>query len=69
MPEGAAPLLGQVQALKGIDQLLGDRAYSDGDVRQAVDEVGAEMLAKIAPITNGGLFPKPTFTSTFPPAR
>ncbi len=38
--EGAVPLLAQVMALPGIviGTLLGDMAYSDGDVRQAVED-------------------------------
>ena len=61
--EGAVPLLGQVMALPGIvvATLLGDMAYSDGDVRQAVEEQGAELVAKVPPVTNGGRFPKTDF--------
>jgi hypothetical protein len=45
--EGAIPLLDQLQAVPGvrIDQMLGDMAYSDGDVRQAVGERGVELVA------------------------
>jgi len=61
--EGAAPLLENVQRTDGIevDTLLGDMAYSDGDVRQAVEELGAEMIAKVPPVSNGGRFPKTDF--------
>jgi transposase len=61
--EGAVPLLGQVMAMPGIliGTLLGDMAYSDGDVRQAVEEQGAELVAKVPPVTNGGRFPKTDF--------
>ena len=61
--EGAVPLLSQVIALPGIviATLLGDMAYSDGDVRQAVEERGAEMVAKVPPVTNSGRFPKTDF--------
>jgi len=61
--EGAAPLLGQVMALPGIviGTLLGDMAYSDGDVREAVEAAGAELVAKVPPVTNGGRFPKTDF--------
>jgi hypothetical protein len=61
--EGAAPLLGKVQATQGIEvgTLLGDMAYSDGDVREAVEELGAEMVAKVPPVTNAGRFPKTDF--------
>jgi hypothetical protein len=62
--DGAAPLLGQVQDLDGVDvhTLLGDMAYSDGDVRQAVEEAGAELVAKVPLVTNQGRFPKTDFT-------
>jgi hypothetical protein len=61
--EGAGPLLGEVQALDGVevDTLLGDMAYSDGDVREAVEAAGAEMVAKVPPVTNAGRFPKTDF--------
>lgn len=61
--EGAVGLLGQVMALPGIviATLLGDMAYSDGDVREAVEEQGAELVAKVPPVTNGGRFPKTDF--------
>ncbi len=61
--EGAAPLLAQVMTMPGIfiAILLGDMAYSDGDVREAVEELGAELVAKVPPVTNGGRFPKTDF--------
>src|SRR5216683_262201 len=61
--EGAAPLLEQVQTIEGIEveQLLGDMAYSDGDTRVAVEELGAELVAKVPPVSNRGLFPKTDF--------
>lgn len=61
--EGAAPLLSQVQAIEGIEvaTLLADMAYSDGDTRVAVEQAGAELVAKVPPVTNGGLFPKTDF--------
>ena len=61
--EGAAPLLAQVMSLPGIaiTTLVGDMAYSDGDVREAVEERGAELVAKVPPVTNGGRFPKTDF--------
>lgn len=61
--EGAAPLLGQVQAIEGVEvgTLLADMAYSDGDTRVAVEELGADLVAKVAPATNRGLFPKTDF--------
>ncbi len=61
--EGAVGLLAQVQALPGIaiTTLVGDMAYSDGDVREAVEEQGAELVAKVPPVTNSGRFPKTDF--------
>lgn len=61
--EGAAPLLEEVQRIDGIEvgTLLGDMAYSDGDVREAVEKLGAEMVAKVPPVSNGGRFPKTAF--------
>src|SRR5216683_2948095 len=73
--EGAAPLLEQVQTIEGIEveQLLGDMAYSDGDTRVAVEELGAELVAKVPPVATGDCFPRPTSSSTWrrprPPAR
>ena len=62
--DGAAPLLEEVQGVDGVnvDTLVGDMAYSDGDVREAVEEAGAEMVAKVPPTTNQGRFPKTDFT-------
>ena len=61
--EGAAPLLGAVMALPGIliTRLLADMAYSDGDVRVAVEDQGVEVVAKVPPVTNGGRLPKTDF--------
>jgi hypothetical protein len=61
--EGAALLLEKVQQIDGIEvgTLVGDMAYSDGDVRQAVENLGAEMVAKVPPVSNGGRFPKTDF--------
>jgi hypothetical protein len=61
--DGAAPLLAKVQATDGVEveRLLGDMAYSDGDVREAVEAEGAELVAKVPPVTNGGRFPKTDF--------
>jgi Transposase DDE domain/Transposase domain (DUF772) len=62
--EGAAPLLEEVQGVDGVEveTMVGDMAYSDGDVREAVEEAGAELVAKVPPTTNGGRFPKTDFT-------
>lgn len=61
--EGAAPLLKDVLATEGVEveTLLGDMAYSDGDVRQGVEDQGVEMTAKVPPLANAGRFPKTDF--------
>lgn len=61
--DGAAPLLSHVQNTPGIEvtTLLGDMAYSDGDVRTAVEELGAELVAKVPPLTNAGRFTRAEF--------
>ncbi|MGH9058066.1 MAG: IS1182 family transposase [Acidimicrobiales bacterium] len=61
--DGAAPLLEEVTDVDGVEveTLLGDMAYSDGDVREAVDDLGVKMEAKVPPVTNGGRFPKTDF--------
>jgi hypothetical protein len=61
--DGTVPLLTEVQDVEGVEveTLLGDMAYSDGDVREAVEEQGVEMVAKVPPVTNAGRFPKTDF--------
>jgi FAD/FMN-containing dehydrogenase len=61
--EGAVPLLEAVQGIDGVEveTLLGDMAYSDGDVREAVEEAGAELVTKVPPVINSGRFPKTDF--------
>jgi len=61
--EGTVPLLEAVQAVPGVEvqTLLGDMAYSDGDVREAVEALGVELVAKVPPVTNSGRFPKTDF--------
>ena len=61
--EGAAPLLSKVTGTEGIEvaTLLADMAYSDGDVREAVEAEGTELVAKVPPVTNSGRFPKTEF--------
>jgi hypothetical protein len=49
-----------------IDQLLGDMAYSDGDVRQAVQDQGVRLVAKVPPVTNGRYYPKTDFYIDLP---
>ena len=61
--EGAAPLLAQVQQVEGVAvaTLLADMAYSDGDTRVAVEAAGADLVAKVPPVTNAGRFAKTDF--------
>jgi hypothetical protein len=61
--EGASSLIGRIQNTPGVevDTVLGDMAYSDGDVREAIENLGAEMVAKVPPLSNGGRFPKTAF--------
>ena len=69
--DGAAPLLEKVTGVDGIEveTLLGDMAYSDGDVREAVEERGAKLVAKVPPVTNRGMFPKTDFRIDLPGAQ
>ncbi len=61
--EAAVPLLDQVTSTPGLDIeiLVGDMAYSDGDIRAGVEQRGVEMVAKVPPVTNAGRFPKTDF--------
>jgi len=61
--EGAVPLLAKVTPVEGIEvgTLLADMAYSDGDVRETVEAQGADLVAKVPPVTNAGRFPKTDF--------
>lgn len=60
--EAAAPLVGHIRD-RGldIDTVVGDMAYSDGDVRVAVEAAGAKLVAKVPPVTNAGRFAKTDF--------
>jgi transposase len=61
--EGAASVVEAAQGIDGIDieVLLGDMAYSDGDTREAIEELGVDLVAKVPPVTNGDRFPKTDF--------
>ncbi len=48
-----------------VETLLADMAYSDGDTRVAVEAAGAELVAKVPPVSNAGRFPKTEFTISF----
>jgi transposase len=60
--EAAAPLVKHIRAHGlDVDTVVGDMAYSDGDVRVAVEAAGATMVAKVPPLTNAGRFAKTDF--------
>jgi hypothetical protein len=61
--DGTLPLLGEVRATPGVEveRLLGDMAYSDPELREASEEAGVELVAKVPPVTNSGRFPKTDF--------
>lgn len=58
----AAPLVEQARNHGvDIDEVVGDMAYSDGDTREAVEQAGARVIAKVPPTHNQGFFPKTDF--------
>ena len=61
--EAAAPLVRAITAAGDIEvaTMVGDMAYSDPEVRIAVEEAGARLVAKVPPLRNGGRFPKTDF--------
>ncbi len=61
--EACVPLLEAAAAVGGVEvaTVLADMAYSDGDTRVAVEHAGAEVVAKVPPIRNGGRLPKTEF--------
>jgi transposase len=61
--EVAADLVRQARANGAAPtQLVGDMAYGGGDVRAAVAEAGAEVVAKVPPTAPTGRFTKDAFT-------
>src|SRR6266540_3099220 len=63
LTDEASELLGAAAAVGGVEvaPVLADMAYSDGDTRVAVEHAGAEVVAKVPPIRNGGRLPKTEF--------
>lgn len=61
--DGTLPLLKQVQQTPEVEvqTLLADMAYSDPELRQATEEANVCLLAKVAPVSNSGRFPKTDF--------
>jgi hypothetical protein len=49
-----------------VRTLVGDMAYCDGDVREAVEAQGVELVAKVPPTSNAGRYPKPTLRRARP---
>lgn len=58
----AAPLVAAARS-QGVPvtEMLGDTAYGDGDTRIAVEQAGAEVTAKIQPLSPRGRFVKTDF--------
>ena len=52
-----------------LDTLVGDMAYSDGDIRAGAEARGVDLVAKVPPVTDAGRYPKPTSASTWTRAR
>ena len=62
--EGAIPLLDVGDRPRPgleVETLVGDMAYSDGDIRAGIEARGVEMVAKVPPVTNAGRYPKTEF--------
>ncbi len=61
--EAAVPLIEAATAVGGVEveTVLADMAYSGGDTRVAMEETGAEVVAKVPPVRNAGRFPKTEF--------
>jgi hypothetical protein len=62
--DGTLPLLEKVQKVAGVEveTLLRDMADSDPELREATEEVGVDLVAKVPPVTNAGRFPKTDFS-------
>lgn len=44
-----------------VEETIGDSAYGDGQTRQAFQDAGRTLIAKVPPVTNQGCFPKTDF--------
>ena len=60
---GAMPLVDQVTATPGVTiaTVVGDMAYSDGDIRAGMAQRGLDLVAKVPPVSNAGRYPKTDF--------
>jgi hypothetical protein len=61
--EAALPLLDHLQSVPGltIATVVGDMAYSDGDLRAGMEQRGVDLVAKVPPLSNAGRYPKTDF--------
>jgi Transposase DDE domain/Transposase domain (DUF772) len=61
--EGALPLVDRVTATPGVTiaTVVGDMAYSDGDIRAGMAQRGLDLVAKVPPVSNAGRYPKTDF--------
>ena len=61
--EQALELVEQSEELTGlaVEETMGDCAYGDGTTRQRFADARRKLVAKVAPITNQGYFPKTQF--------
>jgi len=59
----ALAVVEESEALTGckVEEVVGDTAYGDGATRQEFAEAGRTLVAKVAPVTNQGLYPKTSF--------
>ena len=61
--EGALDLVEQTEANTGceVEEAMGDCAYGSGETRQAFDDAGRTIVAKVPTPANRGCFPKTAF--------
>ncbi|MPZ14968.1 MAG: IS1182 family transposase [Chloroflexi bacterium] len=61
--EQALAAVEQTEDLTGysVEETIGDCAYGDGPTRQAFADAKRKLVAKVAPVTNQGYFPKTRF--------
>lgn len=61
--DAALAVVEESEALTGceVEETIGDTAYGDGATRQQFASAGRPLIAKVAPVTNQGFFPKTQF--------
>lgn len=59
----ALTVVEQSEELTGceVEETIGDTAYGDGATRQQFEDTGRKLIARVAPMTNQGRFPKTEF--------